>query len=104
MQEEETSDDQTETETGTPESGDGQQTASDNGSSAGNDSGNGSGDDGKGNTGDKNTDGKTEIPEQPVLPPEEAEEGLVTDLSSRTVFFSELRSDTLKFYAYYNPE
>ena len=54
--------------------------------SAGNDSGNGSGDDGKGNTGDKNTDGKTEIPEQPVLPPEEAEEGLVTDLSSRTVF------------------
>ena len=103
-QEEETSDDQTETETGTPESGDGQQTASDNGPSAGNDSGNGSGDDGKGNTGDKNTDGKTEIPEQPVLPPEEAEEGLVTDLSSRTVFFSELRSDTLKFYAYYNPK
>ncbi len=56
--------------------------------------------------GDQNNDGKQD-PDQPdpILPDEpDMEEGLVTDLSSKTILFSELTSDQFSFYAYYTPE
>lgn len=72
------------------------------------DSGNGTGED-TGNTpgdGDKKDDGSQDPDQpQPVEPDNpDLEEGLVTDLSSKTILFSELINDQFSFYAYYTPE
>ena len=78
------------------------------------DSGNGTGDtpgtgEDTGNTpgdGDKKDDGSQDPDQpQPVEPDNpDLEEGLVTDLSSKTILFSELTNDQFSFYAYYTPE
>ena len=78
------------------------------------DGGNGTGDtpgtgEDTGNTpgdGDKKDDGSQDPDQpQPVEPDTpDLEEGLVTDLSSKTILFSELTHDQFSFYAYYTPE